>query len=235
MVRFRLYYNKERETAFLNEMSQKGYAMTGFCAGLFTFDRCEPGEYIYQIDITQGFFRVSDEYREFMREMDVEIVCLWGPWVILRKKAAEGPFVMYTDVESTIQQYTKIQRLFKGAAIAEIMAMLVEIVCAIQGSSLALVFFFLLAAICAAMIRELIRVKGILVELKSRQGLEPEEKDSDGKKNLSGLIALGFLFNAFGLLLQETGPDGEFLKGFFQGLAIVCFLAGAVHTLWKRK
>lgn len=69
MVRFRLYYDKEMETEYLNEMSRQGYAMTGFFAGFYHFDRCAPGEYIYQVDLTEGLFRVSEDYREFMREL----------------------------------------------------------------------------------------------------------------------------------------------------------------------
>ena len=75
MVRFALYYDKDKETEYLNEMSRKGYALTGFFMGFYYFDECRPSEYIYQIDITEGLFRVSNDYREFMREMGVEIVC----------------------------------------------------------------------------------------------------------------------------------------------------------------
>ena len=110
MVKFRLYLNKDDETKYLNEMAAKGYAMpgprhpmTGFFAGFYSFEKCRPGEFIYQVDITEGMFRVTNDYREFMQEMGVEIVCLWGMWVILRKKAADGPFVLYTDVESTTE------------------------------------------------------------------------------------------------------------------------------------
>ena len=103
MVKFKLFINKGEETEYLNEMARKGYAMTGFALGFYTFESCRPGEYIYQVDITEGLFRVSGDYRDFMREMGVEIVCLWGPWVILRKRAEEGPFVLYTDVESSIE------------------------------------------------------------------------------------------------------------------------------------
>ena len=69
MVRFRLYANKDEETAYLNEMAARGYAMTGFFAGFYSFEKCRPGEFIYQVDITEGWFRVSSDYREFMQEM----------------------------------------------------------------------------------------------------------------------------------------------------------------------
>ena len=54
MKRFRMYYDKDAEEVWLNEMCQKGWAMTSFFAGLYTFAPCQPGEYIYQIDMPEG-------------------------------------------------------------------------------------------------------------------------------------------------------------------------------------
>ena len=240
MVKFRLYYNKEKETAFLNEMSQKGYALTGFYASVFTFDRCQPGEYIYQIDFTQGFFRVSNDYREFMRDVDVEIVCLWGPWVILRKRAADGPFELYTDVESTINHYTKIRILFKAAVLIELIAIFIELRAAYRGNTLSFAYAFIPAAIAVAILRELRRINGLLAELKERQGLEPEGKADGKKRPISVFLPLGFLFYALGILVRsvaagQAGAGNEFFSGLFNSLAIVCFFAALVYTFWKRR
>lgn len=242
MIRFRLYYDKEKETEYLNEMSRKGYAMTGFFAGAYFFTPCEPGQYHYQIDITEGFFRVSNDYREFMKEMDVEILCLWGPWVILRKKASEGPFELYTDVESRIGHYSRIRKTFQGAVILEVLCMFMEAVCALRGAALAWFFFFLLACVLVSLIRELMRVNAILTELKSRQGIMTEEKAGGSKfGTLSGLIPLGLFLNALGFLIARPGENGEiassceFWGGFFHGLALVACLAGLVHTWWRKR
>lgn len=168
MIKFRLYYDKDKETEFLNGMSRQGYAMKAFCAGFYSFDRCRPGEYIYQVDITEGFFRVSNDYREFMKDVGVEIICLWGPWVVLRKKAEEGSFLLYTDVESNYEHYTRIKKTFVMGIILEAVCVLVELLCALQGSMSAMVFAFMLAAAAAAMVFELVRVDRILAELKAR-------------------------------------------------------------------
>ena len=66
MIKFRLYYDKDKETEWLNQMSDEGYAMKGFFAGFYEFEPCENGEWRYQIDIGQGFGRVKSSYREFM-------------------------------------------------------------------------------------------------------------------------------------------------------------------------
>ena len=94
MTKFRLYLDKDKETTWINEMAAKGYALKGFFAGFYSFEKCEPGEYVYQIDFGSKMYSVSDDYREFMAENNIEIVCLWGYWIILRKRASAGAFVL---------------------------------------------------------------------------------------------------------------------------------------------
>lgn len=240
MIKFRLYYDKDKETEFINEMSRKGYAMTGFFAGFYSFDRCSPGEYIYQVDITEGLFRVSNDYREFMRDMNVEIVCLWGPWAVLRKRAGDGPFVLYTDVESNIEQYSKIRRMFKKAAALEIVCIFLEAIGGLRGNSMGWGLCFLLAAILMGIFRELARVNRIIAELKERIG---EETGPEGRQ-VSGFIPLGFLLNAIGFLMPQSSAElGVKIAGItlalnpsdcFHILAIVSFIIGLVRTLLKK-
>lgn len=56
MIRFRLYFDKDKETAWLNEMAAQGWAVKSFFAGFFQFETCEKGEYVYQIDFGSSFF-----------------------------------------------------------------------------------------------------------------------------------------------------------------------------------
>ena len=119
MIRFKLYYDKDKETVWLNQMASEGWALKSFFAGFYKFEPCRKGEYIYQIDLGDTLYSVSDEYRELMGELGVEIVVLWGYWIILRKRAADGPFELYTDVESKIEHYRKIRRMFKAVTIPQ--------------------------------------------------------------------------------------------------------------------
>ena len=241
MIKFRLYFDKDKETEFLNEMCRKGYAMTGFFAGFYSFDSCSPGEYIYQVDIKEGMFRAENSYREFMRDMNVEIVALWGFWAILRKRAAEGPFVLYTDVESSIEHYSKIRRMFKKVAIIEILCMALEAIRGLRGYALNWAFFFLLAAMLTGMLREVVRVSRIIAELKARIG---QEDGWRGKRETSGFITLGFLLNAIGFLVPDSAAKLEAAvagitlsldpSDCFHILAIASFVIGIMHTLTKR-
>ena len=91
--------------------------MKRFFAGFYSFEKCEPRQYVYQVDFGNRFFSVNEEYRDFMQDTGVDIVQTWGFWIILRKQAGEGTFELYTDVDSTIEHYTKIRRMFKAVAV----------------------------------------------------------------------------------------------------------------------
>ena len=118
MRKFRLYIDKDKEEKWLNKMCQKGWAMTGFCLGVYTFAPCEPGKYIYRIDMPGEIGKDSPNcgmkgrYVEFVEETGAEHVCNWGWWMIFRKETAKGGFELYTDIESQIALYKRIQKLF---------------------------------------------------------------------------------------------------------------------------
>lgn len=234
MMKFRLYFDKDKETKWLNEMSGQGYAMTGFCMGFYSFEKCEPGEYIYQVDFTDGFFGVSEDYREFMQDTGVEVVCLWGYWVILRKKASEGAFELYTDVESRIENYTKIRKMFKIVACVEIACLTVELIGALHGSVAPAVCAWLIGALVVALVRQIMHLNEVLAELKGRIGETQECGMTGGKRKLSLFLGLGMLLNACALLMQNSALADSFFRGFVEGLAIVFMVFGIVQTCIKR-
>lgn len=117
MRKFRLYFDKEKEEKWLNEMCRQGFAMKAFFAGMFTFEPCAPGEYIYRIDMPGEIGRMpvwekNREYIALVEETGAEYVCKWGWWMIFRRRSAEGDFELYTDVESRIALYQRIRRMF---------------------------------------------------------------------------------------------------------------------------
>lgn len=235
MTKFRMYYDKDKETEFLNEMSWKGYAMTGFCMCFYHFDQCRPGEYVYQIDLAEGFFRVSNDYREFMRDMGVEIVCLWGPWVILRKRAAEGPFVLYTDAESCIEHYTKIRRIFKACAAVEACCFFLELGVALNGDGGAKVFAKVFTIVVGLMffifVRGVVRINGILAMLNARLGVDMEEAGGIGGRKSSGFLAAGLVLNGICLMLPEKWG----IRYFGQIIACLLMLVGIIRICQNRR
>jgi hypothetical protein len=132
MVRFKLYFDKDLEEDWLKEMSLKGWAFKNFFLGVYTFEACEPGEYNYQIDLLDNWKGDKDDFASFMEESGVEVISQWYRWVYIRKKASDGPFEMYTDVDSKITQYNRIKRFFTVGLIVETICFFVELSAAVE-------------------------------------------------------------------------------------------------------
>lgn len=226
MIKFRLYFDKDKETIWLNQMAEEGYAMTGFFAGFYRFEKCEPGKYVYQIDFGEKFFAVTNNYREFMEETGVEIVQTWGFWIILRKLASEGEFQLYTDVDSSIEHYTKIRTMFKVGTVLELICFFMELVCAMEGNKWAVAFMFLIAVLTIVLMKATFQTNNIIVELKERKG----EVSGCGLRNgkVSPLVPCGMLLSSCATLANETVDHRIIMV--IQIIAIIFMLIGIYRS-----
>jgi hypothetical protein len=167
MLKFKLYYDKDDEEVWLREMSLKGWAFKRFFLGFYTFDPCEPGEYNYQIDLLDNWNGNKSDYASFMEELGVEVIDQWWRWVYLRKKAADGPFEMYTDAESRINLYSKIINFFRVFLVIEAIGCFMELTAAIRtGNFVFGIFTVLLGAITLAILNVYWKCKWKIEQLK---------------------------------------------------------------------
>ena len=227
MIKFRVYFDKDKETTWLNEMAAQGYALTGYCACFYTFEQCEPGKYTYQIDFGDKMFAVDDNYREFMAENNVEIVCLWGYWIILRKLAANGNFELYTDVDSSIEHYTKILKMFKFVTILELICFMVEALGAMNGAAVGFWGMLLIGVIVIACMRATLSTKRRIAELKERKG-EVVTPLASGKT--SPALISGLLLNACALAIRDSATISDPIIIVIQIIAIILMLVGIYQS-----
>ena len=230
MIKFKLYFDKDKETQWLNEMSQKGWAMTGFFAGFYRFEPCEKGKYSYQIDFGNEFFSVSDDYREFMSDSDIEIIQSWGFWVFLRKLSSEGEFQLYTDVDSQIEHYKKIRNMFKAVTVIELICLFIELFSAsMTNSPLLWSFVFLILAIIIAFFNITNRTNDIIHELTERKtGIEEPRS-----RSISIFLIIGLLLNSCVLMIKDSIPS--YIVCPLQLIVIVLMLVGVYQTARKRR
>ena len=230
MIKFKLYFDKDKETQWLNEMSQKGWAMTGFFAGFYRFEPCEKGKYSYQIDFGYEFFSVSDDYREFMSDSDIEIIQSWGFWVFLRKLSSEGEFQLYTDVDSQIEHYKKIRNMFKAVTVIELICLFIELFSAsMTNSPLLWSFVFLILAIIIAFFNITNRTNDIIHELTERKtGIEEPRS-----RSISIFLIIGLLLNSCVLMMKDSIPS--YIVCPLQLIVIVLMLVGVYQTARKRR
>ena len=104
----------DKEEQWLNEMALAGWVLdsVGWCR--YTFRACEPGEYTVRLEM-HGF---DAQYVDFMAESGAEYVGRCLQWLFFRKKAADGPFDIFSDIDSRINHLDRISLLliFVGVA-----------------------------------------------------------------------------------------------------------------------
>ena len=106
-----------KEERWLNEMAQEGWALkkAGFCT--YTFEKCEPGEYIIRLEMLDS----SPAFQSFMEELDAEAVGKCVNWAYFRRKAELGPFEMFSDMDSRIDHLNRIGKMLFLICLAELL------------------------------------------------------------------------------------------------------------------
>ena len=166
MLKFKLYLDKDSEEIWLKEMAQKGWALKKFFLGFYTFEECAPGEYNYQIDLLDNWTGNKRDFASFMEESGVEMVSQWYRWVYLRKKSSEGPFEMYTDLESKIDQHDRMKKFFQLGLIIETLCLCVELFGTITTGGKLFVFDVILGVFVLVFLRMVWKCKWKIEQLK---------------------------------------------------------------------
>ena len=100
-------WDYEKEELWLNAMAQEGWALQRVGFATYYFERTEPGEYVVRLEC-----RKKDEgYVSFVTDMGAEYVGRIAMWVYFRRKAELGEFELNGDLDSRIEQLTKIGRM----------------------------------------------------------------------------------------------------------------------------
>lgn len=167
MLKFKLYYDKDAEEEWLKTMSSSGWAFKKFFLGFYTFVPCAPFEYSYQIALLDNWKGDKADFATFMEEVGVDVVGQWWRWVYLQKKTVDGPFELYTDLESKIAQYTKIRDFFIVFSVIELICFCMELIATIStGYYVYGIFTIILGAISLAFLRIVRKTKLKITQFK---------------------------------------------------------------------
>jgi hypothetical protein len=110
----KVYWDFEKEEKWLNEMSAKGMALTDYSWCRYVFTEAPNNEYIYRIELLQHrpTHAESIAYIRFLEESGIECVATYSRWIFLRKKSSEGSFDIYSDIDSKIGHYKRINLIW---------------------------------------------------------------------------------------------------------------------------
>ena len=94
----------EKEENWLNEMAMNGWLLESVGFATYHFVRCEPGEYSVRLEM----HKYDESYVSFMEETGAEYIGRMVMWIYFRKKTEDGPFDLFSDIDSKIDHLNKI-------------------------------------------------------------------------------------------------------------------------------
>ena len=122
----------DKEERWLNEMALAGWVLdsVGWCR--YTFRACEPGEYTVRLEM-HGY---DPQYVDFMAESGAEYIGRVLQWLFFRKKAADGPFDIFSDIDSRVNHLERVSRMLIFVGLGNL---LIGAVNAINGQKLGII------------------------------------------------------------------------------------------------
>lgn len=97
----------DKEERWLNEMALQGWVLDGVGWCTYYFKKCEPGEYTVRLEMHPS----DDAYVNFMEDTGAEYVGRMVMWIYFRKKAADGAFDLFSDIDSKIAHLDRIGKM----------------------------------------------------------------------------------------------------------------------------
>ncbi len=107
VVKLFFVWDFDREEQWLNEMALAGWVLDRVGWGWYEFAACEPGEYTVRLEM-RGY---DAQYMEFMAQTGAEYIGHCLQWRYFRKKAADGPFDLFSDIDSRVAHLRRVSRL----------------------------------------------------------------------------------------------------------------------------
>jgi len=106
----------EKEETWLNEMAAGGWVLDGVGFCVYHFVSCEPGEYTVRLEMHDH----DEAYLQFMAETGAEYIGRMAKWIYFRKKAADGTFELFSDINSRIRHLDRIGKMLVAVGVANL-------------------------------------------------------------------------------------------------------------------
>ena len=116
-------WDYDKMEAWLNGLAMEGWVLDEVGFSEFRFVRSEPGEYGVRVQIG----KCDENYARLLKEEGVECIGHLGPWGFFRKKTDDGPFELYSDIDSRIAHMDKISRILIAVGVFNICIGLVNV------------------------------------------------------------------------------------------------------------
>ena len=109
-------WDYDKEEKWLNDMSREGWALVDVGFNRFTFEKCEPEEYIVRLEMRDA----DNDYISFMESTGAEYIGRCLRWHYFRRKSELGGFDLLSDIDSKIQHLNRIHKMTLTIGLANV-------------------------------------------------------------------------------------------------------------------
>lgn len=106
-ILIRWFVDFDKEEAWLNEQSAKGWGFWHTNGVIYRFKASQPGEFIYQIDFDEKKSAVGEDYVVFRNSCGDSFVHQWKSKIYWKRKSADGPFETEGNTVAKLQLTSK--------------------------------------------------------------------------------------------------------------------------------
>lgn len=112
----------DKEEKWLEDMAAQGKALVSARYLTYEFEDCAPGEYIVRLEMLANMPNTEESkaYISFVEETGAEYLGHVMKWVYFRKKAADGPFELYSDNATRLKHLKGIIALLRPLAVVNV-------------------------------------------------------------------------------------------------------------------
>ena len=141
MRTFHYSLNHRADEAYMEKMCRKGWAARSLVEGVWTFEPCKPGQYVYRVGYLRG--KSAQEVEKLKNELaarGIEFVSRYSFWAIFR---SEKPF----ELTAPEEEYALCQRIRKPMIAGSLLSWIVFAAGAALSIRVSVWFVFLSALI----------------------------------------------------------------------------------------
>ncbi|MCH7321568.1 DUF2812 domain-containing protein [Solibacillus sp. MA9] len=111
---FKLILDDVKEEQWLNDMASQGLHFQKFRFPFYTFEKGEPGEYVYRTEMLEnlGFGQETKNYLAFIESTGIEVVQKRFSWAYFRQHQSKGAFELYSDAASKLAYTNRIYAIY---------------------------------------------------------------------------------------------------------------------------
>lgn len=170
----KMYYNHDKEEKWLNEMASKGMSLIVTSWFRYVFEDTDKGEYIYRV-VMLGRLASHPEsirYLEFLKETGSEVIGTYLSWAYVRKKASDGEFEIYSDIDSQIMHHKRLRNVLYILLYFQIVPIYFYIVGVLDGTKMPLYIILLPSIIFTGLMSTTIPILEKLRKLKNERKIK---------------------------------------------------------------